>query len=53
VVTGTATFLSPIYAGWVFDRTNSYNEVLILFTAIFVLASFFFALLRKYLPAKA
>lgn len=43
---GTATFFSPIYAGWIFDRTQSYSLVLLTFSVIFAIAAFFFALLR-------
>jgi MCP family monocarboxylic acid transporter-like MFS transporter 13 len=42
---GTATFLSPIYAGWIFDLTESYNIVLLTFSIIMALAAFFFAVL--------
>jgi len=42
---GTATFLSPIYAGWIFDLTESYNIVLLTFSIIMALAAFFFAIL--------
>ena len=40
---GTATFVSPIYAGWVYDTTGSYKWVLITFsiTLLFAAASFF------------
>jgi sugar phosphate permease len=43
---GIATFLSPIYAGWVFDRTGSYGIVLFTFAAILGVAAVFFVLLR-------
>ena len=43
---GTATFLSPIYAGWVFDRTESYTLVLVTFSIIFAVCAVFFAILR-------
>ncbi len=42
---GTATFLSPIYAGWIFDRTESYNFVLLTLSIILAFAAFFFAVL--------
>ena len=42
---GIATFLSPIYAGWIFDLTESYNIVLLTFSIIMALAAFFFAVL--------
>jgi sugar phosphate permease len=47
---GTATFLSPIYAGWIFDRTASYTLVLITFAIILLIASTFFAILRHPSP---
>ena len=43
---GTATFFSPIFAGWVFDHTGSYSVVLIAFTIIFMITATFFATLR-------
>jgi MFS family permease len=43
---GTATFLSPVYAGWVFDRTESYTIVLVTFSIIFAVSAVFFAILR-------
>ncbi|OHE32438.1 MAG: hypothetical protein A3J94_01165 [Syntrophus sp. RIFOXYC2_FULL_54_9] len=42
---GAATFVSPIYAGWIFDRTESYSIVLLTFSIIMALAAFFFAAL--------
>jgi MFS family permease len=42
---GAATFLSPIYAGWIFDRTESYNFVLLTFSIIMAFAAFSFAVL--------
>jgi sugar phosphate permease len=50
VAYGTATFLSPIYAGWVFDRTGSYTIVLLTFSIILLIAASFFALLRRPSP---
>ena len=47
---GTATFLSPIYAGWIFDRTESYTLVLITFSIILLIASTFFAILHHPSP---
>ncbi len=43
---GTATFLSPIYAGWVFDQTESYTIVLVTFSIVFAVCAIFFAILR-------
>jgi sugar phosphate permease len=43
---GLATFLSPIYAGWIFDRTGSYTIVLITFAFVFMVTAAFFAMLR-------
>ena len=42
---GLATFLSPIYAGWIFDRTESYDLVLITFSVILAFAAFCFIVL--------
>ena len=44
---GTASFLSPIYAGWVYDHTESYNLLLITFSIVLAIASIFFAVLRR------
>jgi sugar phosphate permease len=44
---GLATFLSPIYAGWIFDRTASYTIVLLTFSIILLITAFFFAVLRR------
>ncbi len=44
---GTATFLSPIYAGWIFDRTQSYDFVILAFAAFFALAAALFAFLGR------
>ena len=43
---GIATFLSPIYAGWVFDRSGSYDIVLFTFAVILVVTALFFVMLR-------
>ena len=53
---GTMTFLSPIYAGWVYDVTGSYALVLLTFTGVTLVAAAFFAKLpacaspRKLVP---
>ena len=44
---GTATFFSPIFAGWVFDATGSYQLVLITFSIILLAVTCFFAMLRQ------
>jgi MFS family permease len=44
--TGLGTFLTPIYAGWVFDRTESYFQVLFTFIIIHLAAACLFILLR-------
>lgn len=49
---GIATFLSPIYAGWVFDRTGSYAIVLLTFSIILLIAAILFAVLRHPSPPK-
>lgn len=43
---GTGTFISPIFAGWIYDKTDSYVLVLIAFSIILLVASLFFAILR-------
>jgi MFS family permease len=47
---GTATFLSPIYAGWVFDKTESYTLVLVTFSIVFTVCAVFFGILRAPIP---
>lgn len=47
---GTATFLSPIYAGWIFDKTESYTLVLVTFSIIFTVCAVLFAILRPPTP---
>jgi len=42
---GMGTCLSPIYAGWIFDRTGGYEFVLLTFIIAHLLASSFFAVL--------
>ena len=42
---GLATFLSPIYAGWIFDRTESYHLVLLTFSVILAVTALLFAVL--------
>jgi MFS family permease len=43
---GTATFISPIYAGWIHDQTESYTLVLVTFSIIFTICAIVFAVLR-------
>ena len=47
---GVATFLSPIFAGLIFDRTESYDLVLWTFSAVIGIAAVLFALLRRPFP---
>ena len=47
---GVATFFSPIFAGLIFDRTESYDLVLLTFSAIFAVAATLFAILRRPTP---
>ena len=42
---GIGTFVSPIYAGWIFDRTGSYENVLLTFIIVHLLATSVFAIL--------
>lgn len=43
---GTGTFISPIFAGWIYDQTESYNIVLITFSVILLIAAVLFLILR-------
>ena len=43
---GIGTFLSPIYAGWIFDLTGSYTIALLTFAVVLGIAATIFALLR-------
>ncbi len=47
---GTATFFSPIYAGWIFDQTQSYTLALWSFSAVLALAAVLFGFLRPPVP---
>jgi len=44
---GVATFFSPIFAGLIFDRTESYDLVLWTFSGVLAVAATLFALLRQ------
>ena len=50
---GTATFASPIYAGWIYDSTGSYKLVFITFSIILLVAASFFVILRNPIPIKS
>ena len=52
VGTGLGTFLSPIYAGWVFDRTETYAPVLWTFFTVHLLAAVLFFILHRRAPQK-
>jgi len=43
---GIATFVSPIFAGWVFDLTESYTIVLFSFSVLLLVGASLFAILR-------
>ncbi|MCX5912829.1 MAG: MFS transporter, partial [Deltaproteobacteria bacterium] len=43
---GMGTFISPIYAGWIFDQTGSYEHVLLTFIIAHLLAASIFAVLH-------
>jgi MFS family permease len=47
VIYGMATFLSPVYAGWVFDITENYTIVLITFSIILLITASIFAFLYR------
>ena len=48
---GTATFISPIYAGWIFDISGSYKAVLITFSSVLLVAAASFLILRNPFPS--
>ena len=39
--------ISPIYAGWIFDRTDSYTLVLLTFLPMYMVGGVFYLLIRK------
>ena len=47
VVFNIGMLITPIYAGVVFDRTDSYSVVLVSFLPIYIMAGFFFLMTRK------
>lgn len=50
---GIVTFLSPVYAGWVFDRTGSYAIALVTYSIILLMAAALFTTLRRPAPPSA
>jgi MFS family permease len=52
VGTGLGTFLSPIYAGWVFDRTGGYAPTLWTFITVHLLAAVLFFILYRRSPQR-
>lgn len=38
---------SPIYAGWVFDRTNSYAWALVTFLPLYLISALLFQVVKK------
>jgi MFS family permease len=47
---GLAAFVSPVFAGWFFDRTGSYAIAFLSFSAILLVAVFLFAVLHLRFP---
>lgn len=47
VAYGFTTFVSPIFAGWIYDTTGSYDRVLIAFSISLLIAAASFGILRK------
>ena len=45
------SFLSPVYAGWIFDRTGSYKSAFLLFAVLCACAAFVMVLVRHPAPA--
>jgi len=43
---GLGTFLSPIYAGWIYDQSGSYTYALLTFIVVHLIAASLFALLH-------
>ncbi|MFH1486566.1 MAG: MFS transporter, partial [Chloroflexota bacterium] len=52
MVYSAGVFISPIYAGWIFDITRSYDLALVTFCVIFALSAIVFAILRNPSPPK-
>ncbi|NWF53417.1 MAG: MFS transporter [Syntrophaceae bacterium] len=52
VGTGLGTFLSPIYAGWTFDRSGSYAPTLWTFFVVHLLAAVLFFILHRRSPRR-
>ena len=46
-VSSPGVFLAPVFAGWCYDRVESYSAPLWVFTGFFALAALCFALMRK------
>jgi sugar phosphate permease len=44
---GLGTFVSPVFAGWVFDRTGSYAIVLTTFSIILLIAAIMFSFIYR------
>lgn len=47
MIYGIATFLSPVYAGWVFDITENYTIVLLTFSIILLITASIFVFLYR------
>jgi sugar phosphate permease len=48
--TGLGTFLTPIYAGWIFDRTGGYSLALWTFIFVHLIAAIIFMILHRRSP---
>ena len=47
---GIATFIAPVYAGWIYDLTESYTAVLISFSVMLLMSAILFGILKRPKP---